>query len=158
MVVDVVSFALTLRLAGVETLVADVEAYPTFVPLCTALRVRKRTETPEGEVIVADMEVGYRAIREKFTSKVTCDPASKVIHVAYIDGPFRRLVNEWRFADETDGAGSTVSFFIDYEFRSRTLALLMGAVFDRAFRQFADAFERKADQLYARSRAVSSAG
>ena len=80
-------------------LVADVEKYPQFVPLCTGLRVRKRTTSPEGEVIVADMEVGYRAIREKFTSKVTCDAAKPAIHVAYIDGPFRRLVNEWRFGD-----------------------------------------------------------
>lgn len=130
-------------------LVRDVEAYPSFVPLCTALRVRKRTETPDGEVIVADMEVGYRAIREKFTSKVTCDEAARTINVAYVDGPFRRLVNEWRFVDEAD-AGSLVEFFIEYEFRSRTLALLMGAVFDRAFRQFADAFEKRADEVYGR--------
>ena len=130
-------------------LVRDVETYPSFVPLCTGLRVRKRTETPSGEVIVADMEVGYRAIREKFTSKVTCDEAGRTINVAYVDGPFRRLVNEWRFIDEAE-AGSSVEFYIEYEFRSRTLALLMGAVFDRAFRQFADAFEKRADQIYGR--------
>ena len=128
-------------------LVRDVEEYPSFVPLCTALRVRRRTETPAGEVIVADMEVGYGAIRERFTSKVTCDAAARAINVAYVDGPFRKLVNEWRFRDDPDG-GSTVEFFIDYEFRSRTLALLMGAVFERAFRQFADAFERRAEIVY----------
>lgn len=128
-------------------LVRDVEEYPSFVPLCTALRVRRRTETPAGEVIVADMEVGYGAIRERFTSKVTCDPAARAINVAYVDGPFRKLVNEWRFRDDPDG-GSTVEFFIDYEFRSRTLALLMVAVFERAFRQFADAFERRAEIVY----------
>ena len=128
-------------------LVRDVEEYPSFVPLCTALRVRRRTETPAGEVIVADMEVGYGAIRERFTSKVTCDPAARAINVAYVDGPFRKLVNEWRFRDDPDG-GSTGEFFIDYEFRSRTLALLMGAVFERAFRQFADAFERRAEIVY----------
>ena len=137
-------------------LVRDVDAYPTFVPLCTALRVRKRTETPAGEVIVADMEVGYRAIREKFTSKVTCDPAARIIHVAYVDGPFRKLINEWHFVDGPDEGGSSVEFYIDYEFRSRTLALVMGAVFDRAFRQFAAAFEKRADQIYNKPAAIPS--
>ena len=129
-------------------LVADVEKYPEFVPLCTGMRVRKRTPTSEGEVIVADMEVGYRAIREKFTSKVTCDASRPAIQVAYIDGPFRRLVNEWRFVDGPDAGTSTVEFYIDYEFRSRALALVMGALFDQAFRQFAAAFEKRADALY----------
>ncbi len=129
-------------------LVADVEKYPQFVPLCTGLRVRKRTTGPDGEVIVADMEIGYRAIRERFTSKVTCDAERPAIHVAYVDGPFRRLVNEWRFVDGPDPGTSMVEFYIDYEFRSRALALLMGAIFDRAFRQFADAFEKRADALY----------
>ncbi len=129
-------------------LVADVEKYPEFVPLCTGLRVRKRTSSPQGEIIVADMEVGYRAIREKFTSKVTCDAARPAIHVAYVDGPFRRLVNEWRFVDGPDEGTSTVEFYIEYEFRSRALALVMGALFDQAFRQFAAAFEKRADALY----------
>ena len=129
-------------------LVAEVEAYPQFVPLCLGLRVRKRTPNADGEVIIADMEVGYRAIRERFTSKVTCDATDRVIHVAYIDGPFRKLQNDWRFVDTADG-GSTVEFYIEYEFRSRALAMVMGAVFDRAFRQFADAFEKRADRIYA---------
>lgn len=133
--------------AQMYALVADVEAYPQFVPLCTGLRVRKRTPLEPGEVIVADMEVGYKAIREKFTSKVTCDPQTHTISVEYVDGPFRRLHNQWRFTDCAPGR-SAVEFFIDYEFRSRALGLLMGAVFDRAFRQFADAFEARADALY----------
>ena len=141
--------------AQMFALVRDVEAYPSFVPLCMALRVRRRTESPAGEVIVADMEVGYGAIRERFTSKVTCDAAARAINVAYVDGPFRKLVNEWRFRDDPDG-GSTVEFFIDYEFRSRTLALLMGAVFDRAFRQFAEAFERRAEVVYGKGAAASA--
>jgi coenzyme Q-binding protein COQ10 len=128
-------------------LVARVEDYPEFVPLCTALRVRKRLPNGAGEILVADMEVGYRAIREKFTSKVTCDPDARTIDVAYVDGPFRRLVNRWRFVDK-EGGGSTVEFYIEYEFRNRALALVMGAVFDRAFRQFADAFEARADKIY----------
>ena len=127
-------------------LVRDVESYPSFVPLCTALRVRKRSETPAGEVIVADMEIGYKAIREKFTSKVICNPATMAIDVTYVDGPFRKLHNEWRFVDKPGGCD--VEFYIDYEFRNRAFALLMGAVFDRAFRQFADAFEKRAKEIY----------
>jgi coenzyme Q-binding protein COQ10 len=129
-------------------LVAKVEDYPAFVPLCTGLRVRKRTPVGAGEMLLADMEVGYRAIREKFTSKVTCDSDTNTIHVEYVDGPFRRLVNHWHFVDGPDEGASSVEFYIDYEFRSRALALVMGAVFDRAFRQFADAFEARADAVY----------
>ena len=88
-------------------LVRDVEKYSEFVPLCTSLIVRKRTPLAEGEIIVADMEIGYRAIREKFTSKVTCDAATRVVHVAYVDGPFRKLVNEWRFVDTPGQGGSS---------------------------------------------------
>src|SRR4051812_35886870 len=85
--------------AQMYALVCDVEAYPEFVPLCTALRVRKRTPLNPGEVIVADMEIGYKAIREKFTSKGTCNPVERSILVQYVDGPFKHLVNKWRFAD-----------------------------------------------------------
>jgi coenzyme Q-binding protein COQ10 len=137
-------------------LVADVETYPQFLPLCQALRVRRRTTTAEGkEVIVADMEVGYRAIRETFTSRVTLDAANLQILVEYVDGPFRHLENRWTFKDEPTPDGSprcAVEFFIDYEFRSRTLGLLMGSMFDTAFRKFAEAFEQRADRIYGRAR------
>ncbi|GAC1561809.1 MAG: type II toxin-antitoxin system RatA family toxin [Beijerinckiaceae bacterium] len=131
-------------------LVADVEAYPQFVPLCTGMRLRKRTQTGEGvETLIADMEVGYRAIRERFTSRVVCNRANFTILVEYVDGPFSRLENRWTFQDETaeKQGGSTVDFFIDYEFRSRVLGLLMGSMFDTAFRRFAAAFERRADEI-----------
>ena len=132
-------------------LVADVENYPQFVPLCQALRVRRRAKDDEGvEVIVADMEVGYRAIREKFTSRVTLDRPQLKIVVEYIDGPFRRLENVWSFRDEPRAGSSTVEFFIAYEFASRLLAALMGSVFDVAFRKFSAAFEARADVVYGR--------
>ena len=67
----------------------------------------------------------------------------------YLDGPFRYLTNEWRF-EPLEGGGSTVHFFIDYEFKSRILGAVMGAMFDRAFRMFSEAFERRADQIYGR--------
>ena len=70
--------------------------------------------------------------------------------VEYVDGPFRHLRNRWRFRDIADKR-SEVEFFIDYEFRSRTLGALMGAVFDDAFRKFASAFEARADKVYGRA-------
>jgi len=132
-------------------LVADVEHYPEFVPLCRSLRVRRRTEDEQGvEVLVAEMEVGYRAIHEKFTSRVTLDRPRLKILVEYIDGPFSRLENVWNFRDGAPGGCSTVEFFIAYEFRSRLLGALMGSMFDAAFRKFSAAFEARADAVYGR--------
>jgi coenzyme Q-binding protein COQ10 len=129
-------------------LVADVEHYPEFVPLCKSLAVRKRTSESGGrEVIVADMTVGYKVIRETFTSRVTLDRAGLTILVEYLEGPFRRMNNRWTFRPAGNSA-CDVEFFLTYEFRSRALGLLMGSVFDAAFRRFAAAFERRADQVY----------
>lgn len=128
-------------------LVADVEHYPEFVPLCKSLKVRKRIEEGGKEIIVADMTVAYKLIRETFTSRVTLDRPNLEILVEYLEGPFRRLNNRWSFR-VVDEHTCDVDFFIAYEFRSRTLGMLMGAVFDAAFRRFAAAFERRADQVY----------
>lgn len=127
-------------------LVADVEKYPEFLPLCERLTVRSRREREGRTVLVADMGVGYKAIRETFTTQVLLNPAERVIDVKYIDGPFKYLSNVWSF--EPAGDGCFVRFFIDYEFKSRILATLMGAMFDRAFRMFVEAFERRADAIY----------
>jgi coenzyme Q-binding protein COQ10 len=128
-------------------LVADVERYPEFVPLCQSLRVRRRTEEGGKEVIVADMTVAYKLVRETFTSRVTLDRANLEILVEYLEGPFRRLNNRWRFRPVGERV-CDVEFYIAYEFRSRTLGMLMGAVFDAAFRRFASAFEQRADKVY----------
>ncbi|MGE3308082.1 MAG: type II toxin-antitoxin system RatA family toxin [Rhizobiaceae bacterium] len=128
-------------------LVADVEKYPQFLPLCEALTVRSRKEREGRTVLVADMAVGYKAIRETFTTQVLLKPDENAIDVQYIDGPFRYLTNTWRFAPAATG-GSEVHFAIDYEFKSRMLGALMGTMFDRAFRMFADAFEQRADAIY----------
>lgn len=128
-------------------LVADVERYPEFLPLCEALTIRTRRERNGRTMLVADMTVGYKAIRETFTSQVYLKPDELAIDVKYLDGPFRYLNNEWRFEAVPDG-GSIVHFFIDYEFKNRVLGALMGAMFDRAFRMFAEAFERRADEVY----------
>ena len=133
-------------------LVADVERYPEFVPLCKALRVRSRKGDGDGrETLIAGMTVGYKLISETFTSRVTLDKPRLKVRVEYIDGPFSHLENIWTFRDEVEDDGSRVDFFIDYEFKSRTLGALMGSMFDVAFRKFARAFEQRADKVYRRT-------
>ncbi len=134
--------------AEMFALVADVERYPEFVPLCRALKVRRREQSAaELETLIADMEVGYKAIRETFTTRVACDPAARKILVDYIDGPFKHLENRWSFREQAE-AICLVDFEIAYEFKSRALSLIMGGMFDTAFRKFSEAFERRADVVY----------
>ena len=129
-------------------LVADVERYPEFLPLCNGLVVRTRKDRDGKTLLVADMTVGYKAIRETFTTQVLLNKAEHAIDVQYIDGPFKYLDNRWRFQPNADG-GCTIDFFIDYEFKSRILGALMGSMFDRGFRMFSEAFEARADKIYA---------
>ena len=129
-------------------LVADVERYPEFLPLCNGLVVRSRKERDGKTLLVADMTVGYKAIRETFTTQVLLNKAEHVIDVHYVDGPFKYLNNRWGFQPTADG-GCTIDFFIDYEFKSRILGALMGSMFDRAFRMFTEAFETRAGKIYA---------
>ncbi len=129
-------------------LVADVERYPEFVPLCESLKVRRRVASGDGvEILAANMTVAYKLLRETFVSQVTLDRPRLAIAVEYLDGPFSHLDNRWNFRQIETNA-SEVTFFIAYEFRSRTLGFVMGAVFDAAFRRFAEAFERRADEIY----------
>lgn len=129
-------------------LVADIERYPEFVPLCQAMKIRQRTPMPDGtEVVVADMTVSFKLVRESFTSKVTLDRPNLKILVEYLRGPFSNLENRWTFEprSETD---CDVGFYLAYEFRSRMLAMLMGSMFDTAFARFSSAFEKRADAIY----------
>src|SRR5690606_30855413 len=119
-------------------LVADVERYPEFVPLCQDLTVRSRRADQGRETIVATMAIAYGPIREAFTSRVLLDPGALAIRTDYLDGPFRRMENDWSFVPQ-DEVSCLVRFAIDYEFRSRTLGFLAGKVFDRAFRKLAEA-------------------
>src|SRR5437016_1381187 len=129
-------------------LVADVERYPEFVPLCQSLKIRQRTPKPDGtELVVADMTVSFKLVRETFTSRITLDRPNLKILVEYLKGPFSSLENRWTFEPRGEGA-CDVGFFIAYEFRSRMLAMLMGTMFDTAFQRFAAAFEKRADQVY----------
>lgn len=141
--------------ADMFALVCKVEDYPEFVPLCEGMKVRRRSHKADGvEEIVADMQVGFKAICERYTSRVTCDSNILEVRVEYIDGPFRKLDNRWKFRDEPPGADgkprSVVEFFISYEFRSIALGLLMGAMFDRAFQKYSDAFVQRAAKIYGR--------
>lgn len=129
--------------------VADVEAYPEFVPLCESVHVVRREQRGETAVLVARMSVGYKTIHESFTSRVTLVPAEPRVVVEYLDGPFRTLENRWRF--EPAPGGTDVDFYIAYEFRSAMLGAVMGAMFDRAFRRFAEAFEERARVVYGRA-------
>ena len=134
-------------------LVADVEHYPEFVPMCRELKVRQRTASGEGvETVIADMTVSFKLVRETFRSRVTLDRPKLAILVEYLQGPFSRMQNRWSFKP-TGEAACDVEFFIDYEFKSRMLGALMGGMFDAAFRRFAAAFERRADQVYGRGAA-----
>ena len=132
-------------------LVSDVEQYPKFFPLCEALRVRSREKKGDAEVLVAAMDIGYKAIRETITTRVTLERRTMSVKVELIDGPFRYLENRWRFVAAPDG-GTDVKFFLAYELRSMMLQLLVGGLFDQAFRRCVSAFESRARQVYGQGR------
>ena len=139
-------------------LVADVERYPLFLPLCEALTVQSREhEGADRWVLVADMTAGYHAIRETFRSHVVLDAAALSVDVEGVPdspGPFRIIENRWRFHPAPEGC--EVEFSIAYEFKSMMLQLLVGALFDRAFRRYMRAFEERAHQIYGAAAAASA--
>ena len=129
-------------------LVADVERYPEFVPLCSSMKISKRTPGPDGtEIVICEMTVSFKLVRETFTTRVTLDRANLKILVEYLKGPFSNLENRWTFEPKSDTA-CDVGFYLAYEFKSRMLAILMGTMFDTAFQRFASAFEKRADAVY----------
>ncbi|MEL6977752.1 MAG: type II toxin-antitoxin system RatA family toxin [Pseudomonadota bacterium] len=132
-------------------LVADVESYPEFLPWVAGCRMRSRKPLPPedgpGEVLEADLIVSFKVFRERFGSRVTLRPESRVIDVAYLDGPFRYLNNHWEFHENEDGS-TTIDFYVDFEFKSKMLQRLIGVVFNEAMQRIVQAFERRADALY----------
>jgi coenzyme Q-binding protein COQ10 len=132
-------------------LVADVERYHEFVPLCVRHAILSRETCAETEILMTDMTVACGIYRESFTSRVTLDRANGCILVESTDGPLRRLQTRWTFQSQSDDS-CDVGFYLHYELASRALALLMGAVFDAAFGRFVRAFERRADIVYGRRR------
>jgi coenzyme Q-binding protein COQ10 len=123
-------------------LVADVEKYPQFLPWCVATRINSR----QGDTITADMAVGYKMFREKFTSIARLDRAAMRIDIEYREGPFRYLNNHWVF--ERDPKGCAIDFYIDFEFRSQLLEKAITAVFNRAVTLMVEAFEKRARVIY----------
>lgn len=133
--------------AQMYDLIADIERYPEFLPWCAAVRIRDRNEQGGVEAIDADMVVSFKVFREKFGSRVVLRPGEHAIDVSYLDGPFRHLDNKWVFHPLEDGS-CEVDFYVDFEFRSRTLQALIGVVFHEAMRQIVKAFEKRAMALY----------
>lgn len=123
-------------------LVAEVDRYPEFLPWCMASRIRKR----EGNVMYADLVIGFKMVRERFTSRVELNEAARRIDVQYTDGPFQYLNNHWIFTPHERGV--CVDFFVDFEFRSAILQKIMGVLFNEAVKRMVQAFETRAAQLY----------
>ncbi len=126
----------------VYALVADVERYPEFLPWCLAARIRKREERR----LVADLVIGFKMVRERFTSYVDLDPAERRIDVTYAEGPFKYLQNHWVF--EPHDEGCLIDFYVDFEFRSKLLQRLIQTLFQEAVRRMVRAFEARAKALY----------
>jgi len=125
------------------SLVADVERYPEFLPWCLAARIRRR----EGETFWADLVIGFKMIRERFTSKVTLDPAAMRIDVAYTEGPFKYLNNHWIF-NPAPGGQCEIDFHVDFEFKNRVLQGVMSMLFEEAVKRMVQAFETRAKAMY----------
>ena len=126
--------------------VSDVEKYPQFLPWVLGLRVKSRS----GDTVLAEMMVGYKGFREKYTSRVVLDPAQMTVDVTQAEGPFRKLENHWRFVPVPRDDGSEaceVHFAIDFEFRNRLLGAVAGAAFEKALLRMTEAFEARAAAL-----------
>jgi len=133
-------------------LVADIEKYPDFLPWCVAARNCSRETLTDGELVTADMVIGFKMFRERVRSKVTLHPPDESdsggrIDVEYVEGPLKYLQNHWVFMPTGNG-GCEIDFFVDFEFRSRILQKIVGALFHEAVRRMVAAFERRATALY----------
>ena len=131
-------------------LVARVEDYPKFLPLCEGLKVKHRQQRDGKEVLVATMTVGYGMIHESFTTGVYLDRAARTILVEYLDGPFTFLENRWHFQPQGEGA-CQIDFYIAYGFRSRLFERLVGGLFAKGVERYTSAFETRADAVYGRT-------
>lgn len=127
-------------------IVADIEQYPTFLPLCDSLTILSDRQEEGVRHVQADMAVAYKKLRESFRSEVIFDPQNLTITTTNINGPFHHLNNRWYF-EALDDHHADVHFKIDYAFKSKPLQLLMGGLFDKAFRTYAKSFEERANEL-----------
>ena len=127
-------------------LIADVDAYPKFLPWCAGCRVRGRRMAGAAEIVDADLIISFKVFRERFGSRVVLWPEQKKIDTEYIDGPFRYMRSNWAFEDAEGGCN--VTFFVDFEFRNAILQGIIGVVFNEAMQRIVRAFERRAAELY----------
>ncbi|GGE42961.1 type II toxin-antitoxin system RatA family toxin [Actibacterium pelagium] len=128
-------------------LVADVASYPKFLPWTAAARIRSTTPKGHGIEMLADLVISFKVFRERFGSRVMLYPDVKRIDTEYLDGPFKYLKSNWSFED-AEGGGCNVSFFVDFEFKSRILQGVIGVVFNEAMQRVVRAFEDRAKELY----------
>lgn len=124
-------------------LVADIERYPEFLPWCVGARITSR----QGNELTADLVIGFKMFRERFTSLVKLDRPGLRLDVTYTEGPFRYLNNHWKFLPEAGGK-TRLDFFVDFEFKSIILQKVIGALFNEAVRRMVAAFEARAKALY----------
>jgi coenzyme Q-binding protein COQ10 len=134
-------------------LVGDVRAYPEFIPWISSIRTGpERSEGDGASVIDADASVGFSVIKERFSTRVRRDPLALAIEVTLISGPFRTLLNRWKF--EPHSSGTTIVFDIDFVFKSKLLDLMLRANFDYAVRRLIGCFEQRAEALYGSEKAA----
>lgn len=124
-------------------LVADVASYPQFLPWCVGVRIREQSDTH----MVADLVIGYKVFKEKFTSHVTFDAENKTINVEYLSGPLSRLNNHWKFIEAENGQ-CLVDFWLDFDFKSKVLQNMMHFFFDEVVKRMVYSFQARAKEIY----------
>ena len=130
-------------------LVADISAYPQFLPWCSAARIRSRTTQGECETVEADLVISFKVFRESFASRVELWNMAKKIDTQYLEGPFKHMKSSWEFVDTPSGCD--VCFFVDFEFKNAILRSIIGVVFNEAMQRIVRAFESRAEMLYGKS-------
>ena len=132
-------------------LVGGIEAYPEFVPWVTGMRTWNARKLSEGvDSIDAEAQVGFSFLKERFATRVRRDALNRQIDVGLLSGPFKKLVNRWRFIDAGKGC-TRVEFDIDFQFKSRLLEALLAANFHHAVERLMGCFEAQAETLYGKA-------
>jgi coenzyme Q-binding protein COQ10 len=128
-------------------LVSDIENYANFLPWCAGARIESKEKVENKVIITADLIISFKVFREKFTSQVTLVSENHEVLVKYLDGPFKYLINKWKFTD-LGSRGCSAEFMVDFEFKSKILQALIGVVFNDAMQRIVKAFEIQAATLY----------
>ena len=127
-------------------LVADVAAYPEFLPWCAAARIKSVTPDGVSQIMEADLVISFKVFRERFGSRVILHSNQLFIDTEYLDGPFKHMKSTWKFESLNEGCAAT--FFVDFEFKNAILQGVIGLVFNEAMQRIVLAFEARAESLY----------